>query len=188
MSLNKVTWGTTYVNELINLVSIFTPDQFWSSGISVACVRPCVCVCVHLSVRPCVNPELVRMITCDSSQDHQIWTRGTKHHCWDPYVFLGNEWPCPSMSNLNLKSKFVPFWASLGPERLYRIFRWSGRHEHDETIHDTVTWSAILHSFVCTLLWCINIMSFREFRVTVLSFGCFSSGSTERIPDCMGRS
>ena len=39
---------------------------------------------------------------------------------------------------------------------------------------------AILHSFVHTLLWCIDITSFRLFKVMVLVFVCSPSGSTER--------
>ena len=42
--------------------------------------------------------------------------------------------------------------------------------------------SFIVHSFVRALLWCKDIMSFRIFRVTMLVFGCFSLGSTERYP------
>ena len=37
-----------------------------------------------------------------------------------------------------------------------------------------------LHSFVHTLLWCIDIMPFRVFKVTVVLFGCSPLGSTER--------
>ena len=39
--------------------------------------------------------------------------------------------------------------------------------------------SVILHSFASALIWCIDIMSFRVFWVTVLVFGCSPSGSTE---------
>ena len=40
----------------------------------------------------------------------------------------------------------------------------------------------ILHSFVRTLLWCIDIMSSRVFRVAVRVLGCSTSGTTEWNP------
>ena len=42
--------------------------------------------------------------------------------------------------------------------------------------------SVVLRFFVPALLWCIDIMSFPIFRVTVLVFGCSSLGSTKQHP------
>ena len=43
---------------LLNFTPVITRGQFWPSGIVVACV--CLCVCPYV----CVNPQLVRAITC----------------------------------------------------------------------------------------------------------------------------
>ena len=62
-------------------------------------------------------------------------------------------------------------WNCLDVKRLWPILQCSGRHEHDaehgETIHDTVNLNErCLPSFVRALLWCIDIMLFRELRAT----------------------
>ena len=48
-------------------------------------------------------------------------------------------------------------------------------------ITQSLKFSIILHSFVSTLLWYVD-MSFREFRVTALFFGCSQTGSTKGHP------
>ena len=86
---------------------IFTWGQFWPSGIVVACF--CLCPSVH----PCVNHELVRVIT---HHPFKLGSPNLYHRCKRPWLrsllFWGGDWPWPSRSNLTLKSKFIPFWAS----------------------------------------------------------------------------
>ena len=61
LGLNVLIWHRE-VDRLLNFGDdashsrfFFTRDQFWPSGIVVACVCLCVCPSVRLSVRPCVR-------------------------------------------------------------------------------------------------------------------------------------
>ena len=79
----------------------FYPRPVWHSGI----VTVCVFVCPY--VRVCVNPELVRAITCDASKpgsptlDHKC-----KTICKDPY-YVGAIGLDKKRSNFMLKSQFL---------------------------------------------------------------------------------
>ena len=61
------------------------------------------------SVRP--SPSLsARLLITRSSQDHQIWTKDSKHLGQGPYCF-GEQSTLISKVKFNLKAKFTPFWA-----------------------------------------------------------------------------
>ena len=77
---------------------------FFNPGIVV------VCICLYVSVRPCVNLELVRAIT---HHPLKLGSPNLDHRCKRPWLrsLFWGDWPWLSRSNLTSKSKFTPFWA-----------------------------------------------------------------------------
>ena len=105
-------WCVFQDNTFIKIaMQFFTRGQFWPSGIVVVCV----CLCVRPSVRPCINHELVRVIT---HRPFKLGSPNLDHRCKKTLVkipiVLGGDWPWPLRSNLTSKSKFTPFCACPG--------------------------------------------------------------------------
>ena len=82
---------------------IFTRDQFWPTGIVIACV--CGSVCVYQS-RACPldnsSPSQARITKFGPEMQNTL--------VWVPIVF-GDDRPWSSRSNLTWKSNFTSFWA-----------------------------------------------------------------------------
>ena len=86
-------------------ITIFTPGQFWPSGIVIAFVCVCLCqsVCQSLvCLRDNSGPIQARIIKFGPKVQNNLVRI--------PIVLWG-DWPWPSRSNIRSESKFTPFWA-----------------------------------------------------------------------------
>ena len=102
----KLQWHFNRNSNIFNHENAFLSEA--SFGRRVLSLPASVCV----SVRPCVNHELVRAIT---HHPFKLGSPNLDHRCKRPWfrsilVFWGY-WPWYSRSNLTSKSKFTPFWA-----------------------------------------------------------------------------
>ena len=95
-----------HFHQYIQRFLVLLPED--NCGLRVLSLPASVCV----SVRPCVNHELVRAMTHHPSK---LGSTNLDHRCKNTLakipIVLGGDWPWPSRSNLTSKSRFTPFWA-----------------------------------------------------------------------------